>query len=225
MSVEVTEKQHSGSGWLEHAVFRLDRWLRQRNGIFEYSAEQRCLFRLERACADQAMALADGTRIRAGDPILKLHLWNEHVPAMGQQGPTVAWARQVSRAIEASLRELARYWAQHPELDDVQLICGEMHLGTAQQCAQLARILARYGFEALAESASGCSPALRRLGDQILIFMLILVTNPVALRNTIVRRYRTRIVLSRVTLARRYAGTRTMRAGAVLLARVDALRS
>ncbi len=205
MSAELSEKRGSGLGWLEYAVFKLDGWLRRRQGIFEYSTNAQCLFRVELGQADQSVTLSDATRIRCGDPILVLHLWNEHIPAMGQGGPTVAWARQVSRAIHTSLRELARYLPQQPRLDEVIALCGDMHLGSPKQTRQLAHIVAHYGFEAVEDCNAGRRRgALHRLGKSILIVLLVAATNPVALRSTILRRYHRRVYLSRATLERRY---------------------
>jgi hypothetical protein len=206
LSVELSERRSSGLAWLERAVFTLDRWLRRREGIYEYSTDPRCLFRIGLGKADQDVTLADGTEIRAGDPLLMLHLWNENVPAMGKHGPSVAWARQISRALHTSLRELARYLHQRVELDDVVALYGDMHLGSARQAAQLSRIVARYGFEAVDDHGAGRPGALHRLGKHILITLLVAATNPVALRSTVLRRYHKRIFLSRAALERRYRG-------------------
>jgi hypothetical protein len=206
LSVELSEKRASGLAWLERAVFTLDRWLRRREGVYEYSTDPRCLFRIGPVKADQDITLADGTEIRAGDPLLMLHLWNENMPAMGKNGPTVAWARQVSRAIDASLRELARYLHQRVELDDVAALYADMHLGSARQAAQLTRILARYGFEPAHDYEGGRVGALERVGKAVLIFLLVAATNPAALRSTILRRYHGRVFLSRAILERRYRG-------------------
>ncbi len=205
MSVELSEKRGSGLAWLEYAVFKLDSWLRRRQGIYEYSTDARCLFRIELGRADQAVTLSDGTQVRSGDPVLVLHLWNENIPAMRQEGPTVAWARQVSRAIHTSLRELARYLQQQSRLDDIVALCGDMHLGSARQTRQLAHIVARYGFEAVEDGNAGRRRgALHRIGKSILIVLLVAATNPIALRSTILRRYHRRVFLSRATLERRY---------------------
>jgi hypothetical protein len=204
LSVELSEKRGSGLAWLERAVFTLDRWLRRREGVYEYSTDPGCLFRVGLGKADQGITLADGTEIHAGDTLLMLHLWNENMPAMGKQGPTVVWARQVSRAIHTSLRELARYLHQRVELDDVVALYGDMHLGSARQAAQLARIVSRYGFEAVDHYGSGRPGALHRLGKDILIVLLVAATNPIALRNTVLRRRRKRVFLSRAALERRY---------------------
>lgn len=204
MSAELSEKRGSTFGWLEYAVFKLDRWLRRRQGIYEYTTDSRCLFRVEVGRADQALVLADDTRIDVGDPILILHLWNEHIPPMGADGPTMAWARQVSRLAHVSLCDLARYLQQHTELDDVAAICGDMHLGSARQTDQFAHLVSRYGFEVVEGGDAETSGALHRIGKTILIFLLVAATNPVALRSTIVRRFHKRVFISRAGLARRY---------------------
>lgn len=204
MSVELSEKRGFGLAWLERAVFTLDRWLRRREGIYEYSTDPHCVFRVGLGNADQDLTLADGTEIHAGDPLLMLHLWNENLPVMGQGGPTVAWARQVSRAIHDSLRELARYLHQRVELDDVGALYGDMHLASARQAAQLARIVTRYGFEVVDDYDATRPSALHRFGKSILIVLLVAATNPVALRSAVLRRYHKRVFLSRATLARRY---------------------
>jgi hypothetical protein len=204
LSVELSEKRGSGLAWLEYAVFKLDGWLRRRQGIFEYSTDPRCMFRLELARADQTVTLSDGTQIDSGDPLLMLHLWNENIPAMGQDGPTVAWARQVSRAIHTSLRELARYVQQQPGLDDFVALCGDMHLGSARQSRQLARIVTRLGFETVDDGNAKRRGTLHRIGKSILILLLVAATNPIALRSAILRRYPLRLYLSRATLARHY---------------------
>lgn len=217
MSVELADKRGVSAAWLEHAVLSLDRWLRRRQGIYEYTADARCLFRIERGQADEHLLLSDGTRVRVGDPILRLHLWNEHMPVMGQRGPTVVWARQISRGLDCSLRELACYLAQSTELRHVTVICGDMHVGTVAQCHRLERIVARYGFESAGDRAVGAAGALRRLGETILVLLLVLVTNPIALRKAVLRRHCRRVFLSRAALEHRYGtgGTgRRERAGA-----------
>ncbi|MGH8140946.1 MAG: YkoP family protein [Steroidobacteraceae bacterium] len=189
------------SSWLWQAVFALDRWLRRRQGIYEFCSRSDCLFRLERGRAERPVALSDGASARAGDPVLKLHLWNEHVPPMGRRGPTVGWARHASRAIEGSLCELAQYLSRHAEFANVRLLYGDMCLGSARQTRQFKRVIGRYGFEVLDLRPHG---TLHRLGDMLLVLLLGLATNPVALRRAPLRRYRQRVYLSRAVLERRY---------------------
>jgi YkoP domain len=203
LSIELSARRGTGLPWLEHAIFALDGWLRRRQGIYEYTRDPHCMFRVGLRSADRDLTLCDGTLVRAGEPVLELHLWNENVPAMGLEGPTVAWARQVSRAIHTSLRELAAHVAEHPALDGVKAVCGDMQLGSPRQTEQLAHIVARYGFEAVAD-VSGRHETLHRFGKSLLVLLLVMATNPIALRSAILRRYHKRVFLSRSTLERRY---------------------
>lgn len=204
MAVELSEKRGLRAIHPEQWVFSLDRWLRRWHGIYEFTAHRDCLFRAERCLAEESLLLSDGVRVRPGDPLLKIHLWNEHMPVMGQDGPTVAWARRASRAIDTSLRELARHVAQCSDLDAVVAICADMRLATAKQSAQLARIVSRYGFEAARDSRVGRPGVLRLIGENILMGLLVLATNPMAFRAAVLRRGHTRVVISRAKLLRRY---------------------
>jgi hypothetical protein len=206
LAVELSEKRGLRAIRPEQWVFSLDRWLRRWHGVYEFTAHRDCLFRAERCLAEENLLLSDGVRVRRGDPLLKIHLWNEHMPAMGQDGPTIAWARRASRAIDTSLRELARHLAQCSELDEVVAICADMRLATAKQSAQLARIIYRYGFEAAKDPRVGRPGLLRFIGENILMVLLVLATNPIAFRAAVLRRGHARVVISRAKLLRLYRG-------------------
>lgn len=204
MSVVLSEKRGLRAIHLEQWVFSLDRWLRRWHGIYEFTAHRDCLFRAERCLAEESLLLSDGVRVCRGDPLLKIHLWNEHMPSMGQVGPTIAWARRASRAVDTSLRELARHVAQCSELDTVAAVCADMRLAPARQSAQLARIVARYGFEAAKDPRAGRPGPLRLIGENILMVLLVLATNPIAFRAAVLRRGHSRIIISRARLLRLY---------------------
>ena len=204
MSVVLSEKRGLRALHPEQWVFSLDRWLRRWHGIYEFTAHRDCLFRAERCLAEETLLLSDGVRVRRGDPLLKIHLWNEHMPVMGEDGPTMAWARRASRAIETSLRELARHVAQSDDLDGVVALCADMRLAPAKRCAQLTRIVARYGFEAALDSREGRPGLLRLIGENILMMLLVLATNPIAFRAAVLRRDHARVVISRAKLLRLY---------------------
>lgn len=197
----------SGGALIEHAVFGLDRWLRRRHGVYEYTTDPACLFRVNRGEADQTLTLTDGTRIRPGDPILNLHLWNEHMLVMPPDGPTVGWARQTQRAIDTSLRELAHWLGRQADHADIAALRADMRLGTVGQSQQLVRIAGRYGFESAAFRAE--TGSLRQLGENILLYLLVLAANPAARRTDVFWRDHALVYLSRASLERRYGGAGT----------------
>ncbi len=191
--------------WPQQAIWALDHWLRERQGIYEFTDRADCLFRIQRERAEQSFTFFDGTCVRAGDPIIGLHLWNEHIPAMGRKGPTLAWARRTLRALDTSLYDLAHFLHRREEYAGVRALYGNMCLGTAAQCEQLGRIVQAYGFEVLCNRESGFGGSLHLFGQGILTALLALATNPATLRTAVLRRYREHLILSRAALEARYA--------------------
>jgi len=200
----------SGGGWLQSAVFALDRRIRDKLGVYEYTVHPECLFRLQLVHVEDPLVLADGTAVAPGSRALALHVWNERVPVIGPLGPTLAWARKTDRAIQASLRELTRYLAAQPSLRDIAAICGDMPVTGAVQATQLARIMARYGFEAAVGTTDRRS-LIHRFGDGVLVLMLVWATNPCAIRSALLRCCNLRFFVSRAALERRYIAS--LRAG------------
>jgi hypothetical protein len=199
-------KNAPGDGWLQSAVFALDRRIRQKLGVYEYTMHPECLFRLQLVHVEDPLVLADGTAVAPGNRALALHLWNERIPVMGPLGPTLAWARKIDRAIHASLRELACYLAAQPSLRDIAAICGDMPVRGTRQAEQLARIMARYGFEAAVGIADRRN-LIHRFGDAVLVLMLVWATNPCAVRSAVLRCCNMRLFVSRAALERRYTAS------------------
>lgn len=204
MSVVVSEKRGLRAIHPEQWVFGLDRWLRRWHGIYEFTAHRDCIFRAELCLAEESLVLSDGVRVRRGDPLLKIHLWNEHMPVMGEDGPTIAWARRASRALGISLRELARHVAQTGDLASVTAVCADMRLAPTRQTARLKRIVARYGFEPAQDSRAGRPGLPRLVGENILMMLLVLATNPIAFRPAVLWRGHSRVVMSRAKLLMLY---------------------
>lgn len=193
----------SSQTWLARAIFTLDGFLRRKQGIYEYSSHPECLFRIEDTFAQADVTLRDGTRVRPGDPLLRLHIWNEQMPPMGSDGASIAWARRAMRAVELSLRELARAMSERPAWGDVPAICANMKLASSDETAKLLRIALSYGFETT-DSARAPEHVLHRAGDGILAAMLVLATNPAALRPGVFWRESRPIYMSRAFLMHRY---------------------
>jgi len=192
--------------WLAEALSAFDARQRRRQAVFEYTRNPACIFRLDISRAPRELILRDGTRIRPGDRVARLHFWNEQIPPMAEDGATIAWARRMQRAIVLSLRDLARYLAGRPDLADIAVICGHVPSATKSQRGQLTRIMAYYGFESIAESEPlPLGERLHRLGENILISLIVLAHNAGALRRDTLTRVRVPIYLSRRVLESEFA--------------------
>jgi hypothetical protein len=209
MAVWVAERKSRspyGRPWLVEALAAFDERQRRRQAVFEYSHNTACIFRLDISRARRLLMLRDGTRVDAGARIARLHFWNEQIPPLPQDGATIAWARRMQRAIALSLHELARYLAQRPDLADVAVICGDVPSATKSQSGQLARIMAYYGFETIADPERlRFGERLHRFGENILISLIVLAHNSGALRPDTLARVRVPIYLSRRALERNFA--------------------
>jgi hypothetical protein len=192
--------------WLAEALSAFDAWLRRRQAVFEYTRHPSCVFRLDISRARRPLVLHDGTRVRSGQRVARLHFWIEQIPPMPKGGATIGWARQMQRAIVISLRELARYLASRPDLGEVGVICADVPSATRSQSGQLARIMAHYGFEAIVEPERlPLGERLHRFGENILISLIVLAHNAGALRPDSLWRVREPIYLSRRTLEKNFA--------------------
>ena len=104
------------------AIKRFDGYLRRTHGVFEFTDEAWCIFRLQLRDAQHGIRLSDGTQVREGEPALVLHLWNEQIPPMRAAGPDVAWGATLARLIIRSLRAVAVWIESHPEVADRRVL-------------------------------------------------------------------------------------------------------
>lgn len=191
--------------WLAELIFALDSRLRRGHAVVEYSVHPSCIFRVEIGRADRQLTLSDGTQLRPGQRIAQLHFWNEHVPPVPPNGPTIRWARSMQKSIAISLRELAQFLCSQPDFRDISVICGDVPSGTKAQSRQVAHIMGYYGFETRADDESlPIAERVHRFGQNILISMIVFAHNAAALRIDTLARVRVPIYLSRRTLERKF---------------------
>lgn len=193
------------AAWLARAVWALDARLRHGHGVGEYTNRPDCILRMQVARNGDDLTLSDGVRLHPGERIIDLHLWNEQFPRMGKIGPTVGWAKRVLGVFDLSLRELARHLACRRDLDDIVAIRVNLGLGAAERRRQLAHIMGRYGFELTPSMAPrSLGERTRRLGENILISLMVWAQNPGAVRRDTLRRDRMVVLVSRRSLDLRY---------------------
>ena len=191
--------------WLEQLLFGLDGMLRRWQSVVEYTHDPACILRIKFGRLDQDFSLSDGTVGHAGERFIDLHLWNEQVPAMPKEGPSIAWARRMSLCFQHSLRQLARYLASRADLDDISLVRCTMMFASRERDDQMVRMIGRYGFELVPPATTATmGERARRFGENVLISLIVLAGNAAALRRDTLRRGRTRVFMSRKALEQRY---------------------
>jgi hypothetical protein len=202
--------------WLAEMIFALDVWLRRRQAIVGYSSHPSCVFRLGVARSRRTLVLRDGTRLQAGQLMIELHFWNEHIPQVPPNGATIRWARQMQKSISTSLRELACYLSSQPNLRDISVICADVPSATKAQCRQIEHIMGYYGFETLMDAEQlELHEHIHRLGENILISLTIFAQNAAALRLDTLMRVRIPIYISRRELERKFGDVNETAGGAV----------
>lgn len=183
-------------------VHLIDRRLRTSQGITEYTNSPDCLLRVQIAVNGDRVALSDGTVVRAGDRIAVLHIWNEHIPPFPPGGPTLGWARRINRDLGSSFRTLETWLASRRDLDDVLALKADLSLVSAERSAELIALTQKYGFEPIEAPKPSLAGRVHRLGESILIAMLVLAHNPASFRIDTLRRTPIQIFTSRSALRR-----------------------
>lgn len=193
-------------------VFGFDRLLRQRQGVFEYTRNPSCVFRLQISRCKRDRTLRDGTRLLTGQRFAQLHYWTEQMPTVPLSGPTIAFGRELHRRIQVSLIELARFLRSRPDLGDIAVVFGDVPSGGVEKFDQIGRIMTRYGFEVIPEP-NRLTPAqtLQRWGENILISLIVAARSAGALHLNTLRRVRVPIYLSRRALEKNFGASRLNR--------------
>ncbi len=198
---------------LGRAVRGVESLLRQRHGIHEFTDDEECVFRVSLGAAASAVALSDGTRLRAGDPVLQLHFWNEHLPLMPDRGPSTGWAAVMQRRMRMSLAAVARYLERERSLDAVNALHGAPPFGSRLGAAQVARTARRFCFDVIDPEVSGeWRERLYVVLDSMLLWGLAYTFNPGRLKTKGVLRHRHQLWISRRRLLSRYGGAAPVRA-------------
>ncbi len=181
-----------------------DGWLRRRSGVFEFTDDPACLFRLQLVHAPRDVRVR-GVDIPAGTPLVGLHLWNEHVPPIPPTGADMAWGLRTYRMLARSLREVAAYLPRDPRLTDARAVWGVTVLIPLPDDPGGGGLIRRLGFEVLPYHG-----ALGRFGEfweNFYTWWIMWTYNPASLRGrTMAGLRRQEMWMLREDFMRRYGG-------------------
>jgi hypothetical protein len=156
-------------------IREFDAVVRRAHGVCEFTDDPSCLFRvrltqLRGPCALKELVLP------VGSPMLEIHLWNEHIPAMPPGGPDAKWAVLTDRRLRRSLNLLAQLIQNGTQFGGARAIGGPTTLLTGRHSHAL---LERLGFQVVPGDPSG---AISGFFQDLYRSALVWSFNPPALR-------------------------------------------
>lgn len=197
------------ASWLTRAVrgiiIALDLLLRRLQDVYEFTNDADCILRLALSRNHRERMLSDGTVVRAGDLVVELHFWNEHIPRMGREGPDLAWGLTFYRRLRHSLQELARYVEQTPALQNVVAFYGETSIAFDIHGQRYGEVLRRLGFDFVPLPPTHIWQRIGHFFQHLYVWALIWTFNPVSLkRKDLFAAQRGEMWISRQRLMERY---------------------
>jgi len=183
----------------------LDLLLRRHGRVQEFTQDDECILRISLTTDKTDVQLSDGTKVRAGDRICELHLWNEHIPSMPVDGPDLRWGVRFYRLAVKSLRSLAAYMATDG-LQDIVALGGQMAFPEKDDSPVLAIVASQLGFDVVNLTAqAGRWGRFTHFWENVFSWALMWTYNPGSLRGKrFLRLQRYRLWMSRRSLLGRY---------------------
>ena len=164
---------------MKRVVRAFDRFLYRCQGVFVFWDHPDCMFRAQLTQARREIGLP-GAVIPAGAEVLGLHFWNEHMPQIAPEGPTLAQAVRARRMILSTFRALAREMHRDPRMEGIQALGGATVLFAAGDGSGGDRLFTRLGF-----TVFPCRSPLGRFGqfwENVYTWSLMWAYNAVSLR-------------------------------------------
>lgn len=183
----------------------LDLLLCRHGRVQEFTQDDECILRISLTTDETDVQLSDGTKVRAGDRICELHLWNEHIPSMPVDGPDLRWAVRFHRLAVKSLRSLAAYM-ETDGLQDIVALGGQMAFLEKDDSPVLASVASQLGFDVVNLTAqAGRWGRFTHFWENVFSWALMWTYNPGSLRGKrFLRLQRYRLWMSRRSLLERY---------------------
>lgn len=164
------------------AVRTIEALLRRYYGVFEFTTDPRCIFRLSRSRSPRDVTLSDGVCIHKGDPLLVLHFRNEQLAAALGQDATLQTGLVLLRGLRHSLRLLADYLQRPDAPDEVRALYAEFGFVQSERAEQLQRMVSRVGFDFIPGERPGWNLTRRAFWDEVYSWWMMWTFNPASLK-------------------------------------------
>ncbi len=123
----------------------LDNLLSKLFGVFEFSDDPGCILRLSQAAAPHEIHLKDMV-IQKHEPVLLIHMRNNHLMQIPTGGPDLAWAKKMLHSFRLSLVLAASYSLQNPDFSKTKAVGGATSLLLGGEHGNGARFMQSLGF-------------------------------------------------------------------------------
>ena len=185
------------------AVRGLDVLVRRAYHVREFTQDENCILRIALGRSAKDMTLSDGTRIEKGEVVGELHLWNERLPRMDEEGPSLQWALTTYRLWRASLKKLTAYLENDPQFENIRAFRGESAL--LKDDLEGSALFERLGFDLVRRNRTSRLERFAEFWENLYTWWLIWTFNPGSLRRKdFFRMERAQIWISRQALVERY---------------------
>jgi len=185
------------------AVRGLDVLVRRAYHVREFTQDENCILRIALGRSAKDMTLSDGTRVERGEVVGELHLWNERLPRMDEEGPSLQWALTTYRLWRASLKKLTAYLENDPQFENIRAFRGESAL--LKDDLEGSALFERLGFDLVRRNRTSRLERFAEFWENLYTWWLVWTFNPGSLRSkNLSRMERAQIWISRRALIEKY---------------------
>jgi hypothetical protein len=133
---------------LRAGIRLIDSLIRKSEGSYEYCADPDCILRIQLMPSPHHATFGDRV-IQPGDPVLAIHVWNEHMPQIPPGGADLQWAIHLRRQVLNSFRQLAKVMQADDRYALVRAIYGASVLFSSTNHTGGMRMMQSFGFTIL----------------------------------------------------------------------------
>ncbi len=171
--------------------------------IYELSQDPECILRLQLTRARHPFQHGSFI-VDKGDPILGLHVLNEHIPQLPSSGADLGWAAQTLRRFTYSLRLAAVEVQKNPRFKDICAVYGATALFAPAKGSVGIHPMERLGF--FVQPFENIMGAFGEFWENLFSYAIMWTYNPVSIRHKkITDLRRTEIWMSVQEFLKRYS--------------------
>ena len=133
---------------LRAGVRLIEYLIRKSLHVYEFTDEPDCILRIQLTPAPRSVH-EGGVAVSKGDTVLVIHAWNERMPKLPKEGPTLEWGIRLRRLAVHSFEAVANELQKGGKYSQVRAIYGESTLFSFSDHTGGLRMIQHMGFTIL----------------------------------------------------------------------------